>query len=439
MLLKNGGVGLMAYLNRRSVAVLGVPFDNVTMHEAMDLIEEKIDQQGFHQVATANVDFVVHALYDKALQEMLCSCDLIVSDGMPIVWASRLMGSRLKERVSGVDLVPRLAELSARRGYGIYLLGASEKSSRGAAEVLQQRFPGLRIVGRDAPPIARLADMDHEAILGRIERARPDILLVAMGHPKQEQWLAMHRHRLEVPLCMGVGASLDFLAGSVSRAPVWMQTSGLEWLYRAAQEPRRLAQRYLSDACGLVRHLPAQVAANAMQPRGAVSLVETHRQGVASVISVRGDLTGTVLKDFEGQLGRAYVDDCHIVLDLTQTGYIGLDSVGFLVHLAKAMHRAERQLWLTGIPSHVLRVFRAARMDHYFGSTSSVSDAIYRIQKSENRPPSNAITVHKFTPPGRDIRVQVERLKDFLRRIVLLSQGTRLSPDRPPTSNPATR
>ena len=430
----------MAYWNRRSVAVLGVPFDNVTMHEAMDLIEEKIDQQGFHQVATANVDFVIHALYDKALQETLCACDLIVSDGMPIVWASRLMGSRLKERVSGVDLVPRLAELSARRGYGIYLLGASEKSSRGAAEVLQQRFPELRIVGRDAPPISRLADMDHEAILSRIERARPDILLVAMGHPKQEQWLAMHRHRLNVPLCMGVGASLDFIAGSVSRAPLWMQTSGLEWLYRAAQEPRRLAQRYLSDACGLARHLPAQVAANAMQPRRAVdSSVETHRQGNASVISVRGDLIGTLLRDFEGQLGRAYVDDCHIVLDLAQTGYIGLDSVGLLVHLAKMMHSARRQLWLTSIPSHVLRVFRAARMDHYFGSTSSVSDAIYRIHKSENRPPAEAITVHKFTPPGRDIRVQVERLKDFLRRIVLLSQGTKLSPDRPRTSTPATR
>jgi N-acetylglucosaminyldiphosphoundecaprenol N-acetyl-beta-D-mannosaminyltransferase len=282
--------------------------------------------------------------------------------------------------------------------------------------------------------------MDHESILSRIEDARPDILLVAMGHPKQEQWLAMHRHRLKVPLCMGVGASLDFIAGSVSRAPVWMQSSGLEWLYRAAQEPRRLVQRYLSDACGLARHLPAQVAANAMQPRGtADSLVETHRQGNASVISVRGDLTGTLLRDLEGQLGLAYVDDCHIVLDLAQTGYVGLDAVGFLVHLAKMVHSAKRQLWLARIPSHVLRVFRAARMDHYFGTTSSVSDAIYRIHKSESRLPSEAITVHKFIPPGRDIRVQVEWLKDFLRRIVSLSQSTKLSAERPRTSTPAAR
>ncbi len=130
----------MSYRNRRSVAVLGVPFDNVTMHEAMDLIEEKIEEQGFHQVATANVDFIVNAIHDQSLQEMLCSCDLVVPDGMPIVWASRLMGSRLKERVSGVDLIPRLAELASKRRYGIYLLGASENSSRRASEVLKKRL-----------------------------------------------------------------------------------------------------------------------------------------------------------------------------------------------------------------------------------------------------------------------------------------------------------
>ena len=253
--------------NRRSVAVLGVPFDNVTMHEAMDLIEEQIEERGFHQVATANVDFVINAIRDRSLQEMLCSCDLVVPDGMPIVWASRLMGARLKERVSGIDLIPRLAELASKRCYGIYLLGASERSSQRAAEALKRRFPDLRIVGRYSPPVTPLAEMDHEAILRRIEEAQPDVLLVAMGHPKQERWLAMHRHRLKVPLCMGIGASLDFLAGEFSRAPMWMQSAGLEWLYRAAQEPRRLAQRYLTDAYGLARHLPVQVAASAIQPR----------------------------------------------------------------------------------------------------------------------------------------------------------------------------
>jgi N-acetylglucosaminyldiphosphoundecaprenol N-acetyl-beta-D-mannosaminyltransferase len=425
----------MSYWNRRSVAVLGVPFDNVTMNEAMDLIEEKIDERGFHQVATANVDFVIHAIYNPALQEMLCSCDLIVPDGMPIVWASRLMGCKLKERVSGVDLIPRLAELASRRGYGVFLLGASEESSRRASEALKGCFPELRIVGRYAPPLAPLAEMDHETILSRIEQARPDILLVALGHPKQEQWLAMHRHRLNVPLCMGVGASLDFLAGMVTRAPVWMQTAGLEWLYRAAQEPRRLAQRYLIDACGLARHLPAQVAAHAIQPRKLVnSTVITDRQESTSVICIRGSLTGGLLAEFEAQLCRAFQQNHHVVLDLSQTAYFGLDSLGFLTHFAKMMKRRKRQLWLSAMPPHVMRVFRAARMNHYFAGTTTVSDALYRVRKAEDRVFSDAMSVRTFASPARELNVQVELLKDLCRRIVFLSQSTKLSSNPPEAS-----
>jgi N-acetylglucosaminyldiphosphoundecaprenol N-acetyl-beta-D-mannosaminyltransferase len=430
----------MSDWNRRSVAVLGVPFDNVTMREALDVIEEKIEERGFHQVATANLDFAINAIHDQSLQEMLCSCDLIVPDGMPIVWASHLIGAKLKERVSGIDLIPRLAELASRRHYGIYLLGASERSSRRAAEVLKTRFPKLHIVGRDSPPLTSLSEMDHEMILRRIEQAQPDVLLVAMGHPKQERWLAMHRHRLKVPLCMGVGASLDFLAGEFSRAPIWMQTAGLEWLYRAAQEPRRLARRYLVDAYGLARHLPAQVAANAIQPRrGKKPTVLTDRQGNASVISISGNLTGSLVTEFEQQLDEAYQEDRHIVLDLAKTTYFGLDSLGLLVHLAKKMNDRERQLWLTAAPPHVIRVFRAARMHGYFGTTSTVSDALYRVRKSETCSASETIVVRSFTNPARDKHVQVEMLKALCRKIVFFSQATKFGTGRPSTSSSATR
>src|ERR1700756_5013050 len=145
-----------------SVAVLGVPINNVTMDEAVRIIEDKIESGGCHQVATANVDFLMNAIHDPELQNILCSCSLVVPDGMPILWSARLMGARLKERVCGIDLVPRLAELSARRGYSIYLLGASERSSQRAAEVLQERYPGLRIAGRYSPPVRPLERMNHE-------------------------------------------------------------------------------------------------------------------------------------------------------------------------------------------------------------------------------------------------------------------------------------
>src|ERR1700678_2264950 len=131
-----------------TVAVLGIPFNNVTMDETVALIEEQIREGGFHQVATANVDFLKNALRNKELRDILCSCEMIVPDGMPVVWISRLLGTPLKERVGGIDLVERLAGVSARRGYGVFLLGASDVRSQRAARALKQRYPDLRIVGR---------------------------------------------------------------------------------------------------------------------------------------------------------------------------------------------------------------------------------------------------------------------------------------------------
>src|ERR1700760_151028 len=234
-----------------SVAILGVPFHSVTIEEAIGFIEEKVDEGGFHQIATANVDFLMNSMQDKELQKILFSCDLIVPDGMPVLWAAKLLGASLKERVCGVDLVPQLAKLCVRRHFSMFLLGASEKVSARAEENLKQRFPGLRIAGGYSPPVQPLEMMNHQEILDRIAAAKPDILLVAFGNPKQEKWLAMHRDQLNVPVCIGVGGSLDCVAGAVPRAPQWMRSSGLEWLYRVAQEPRRLLHRYVHDAIGL--------------------------------------------------------------------------------------------------------------------------------------------------------------------------------------------
>jgi N-acetylglucosaminyldiphosphoundecaprenol N-acetyl-beta-D-mannosaminyltransferase len=241
----------------------------------------------------------------------------------------------------------------------------------------------------------------------------------------------MHRDRLNVPLCMGVGASLDFLAGEVQRAPLWMQSAGLEWLYRAAREPRRLAQRYLADAYGLARHLPAQLAANAIQPRRVLApIIETARRGNASVISVQGDLTGASLAELEGHICRAFEDDRHIVLDLESTTYFGLDSLGLLVHLAKMMKACKRQLWLAGAPSHVVRLLHASRMSRYFVSAPNVEDAMYRIRKAETRSAPDPHITAALTHSARDLQVRVELLKDFCRRIVSFSQTTRLAAPR---------
>lgn len=403
-----------------TVAVLGVPFHSVTMDETVALIEEQIREGGFHQVATANVDFLKNSMHDKSLRDILCSCEMIVPDGMPVVWISRLIGTPLKERVGGIDLVERLAGVSARRGYGIFLLGASESRSQSAAKVLKQRYPDLRIVGRYSPEPKPLEKMDHEEILRRIEEARPDILMVAFGNPKQERWIAMHRDRLKVPVCIGIGGTLDMLSGTVPRAPQWMQRYGLEWLHRTLQEPRRLAARYLADAICLLQHLPGHVAASAAQPRhsGKPNIL-VQQVGNTKLISMIGDLRGATLDEFNACSRDACVEGMNIVLDMSQTGYLGPECLASLIRLEGWMRRRREQLWLAALPSHLSRVLRTGQLHNYFMTTTMVSDALYRTAKAEQR------LLASFSPAWElnrqdmaRVDVRVELLQDVCRRII---------------------
>jgi len=374
----------MQSLKSGSVAILGVPIDNVTMNGALEEIEAEIDEGGFHQIATANVDFLINSISDLELKEILCACDLVLADGMPLVWASRLMGASLQERVSGSDLVPRLVELAAARGYGIFLLGSTEASSNGAEQWIRRNHPKARLVGHHCPAFAELDEMDHEEILGRIEDARPDILLVAFGSPKQEKWLAMHRNRLQVPACIGVGCSLDLLAGLSPRAPQWMQKHGLEWLFRTCLEPARLGLRYARDASGLARYMTAQLAATAAQERRiALNSITEETIGQATVLRVAGGLAGGPVAGFEEEARLAVVDGHHLVLDLADTAYLGPDALGALIHLGSAAKFHHREMWLTGLRPSLRRLMQATRLESNFRTAPKVADALRRMAPAE--------------------------------------------------------
>jgi N-acetylglucosaminyldiphosphoundecaprenol N-acetyl-beta-D-mannosaminyltransferase len=390
------------------------------MDEAVAAIEEQIREGGFHQVATANVDFLKNAMQHSDLRDILCSCEMVVPDGMPIVWVSRLIGTPLKERVSGIDLVERLADVSARRGYGVFMLGASEQCSQRAARVLRQRYPDLRIVGRHSPEPQPLEKMDHEEILRRIEEARPDILLVAFGNPKQEKWISMHRDRLKVPVCIGVGGSLDFISGTVPRAPRWMQSSGLEWLHRTLQEPKRLALRYLSDTLCLLKHLPAYLAATSAQPKmRSESSIEVQQVGNTKLISMIGNLEGRALDDFKAYSRDACAEGMNIVLDMSRTAYLGAESLGSLIHLESQMRQRREQLWLAGIPAHLGRILRTGQLQNYFMTTTMVSDALYRTAKAEQRMLARfAADLGLPRQEAAYVDVRMEMLQNVCRRII---------------------
>ena len=228
---------------RKLLIILGVPIDDLNMAQALERLESFIltgrATGRSHQIATINADFVVNSLHDPELRRILQESDMATADGMPLVLGARLLGVQLADRVTGADLVPALAERSAQQGYSLFLLGARPGVGARAAEILQERFPGLRIAGVISPPNLPIEQMDA-SILDQIKAARPDILLVAFGNPKQEKWIAAHREPLGVPVQIGVGGTFDVLSGNTRRAPLLFQKARLEWLWRVLANPRKI-------------------------------------------------------------------------------------------------------------------------------------------------------------------------------------------------------
>jgi N-acetylglucosaminyldiphosphoundecaprenol N-acetyl-beta-D-mannosaminyltransferase len=226
------------------VTLFGVTIDNLTMAETVDRIEQMIRDGGVHQHVVINVDKVVKMESNPDLRKTILDCDLITTDGQPIVWVSKLLGSPLKQRVTGVDLFGALMAHCAERGLHPYLLGARQEVVARTVEVLKGKYPKLQLAGwRNGYWSA----MEEDRVIEEIKKARPDILCIAMGSPKQELFLQKWKQELRVPFVMGVGGSFDVTAGVLKRAPRWMQNCGLEWLYRLGQEPRRLWRRYLKE------------------------------------------------------------------------------------------------------------------------------------------------------------------------------------------------
>ena len=245
--------GLLGPPDFEQVRIWGLPLARLTFDQTVDLVDRLIRRRRPGFFITANLHYAMLTDRDPRLPAVNQRAAFIVADGMPLVWYSRLTGRSLPERVAGSDLIYRLCGRAAERGHRLFLLGGAPGVAQQAAEELTQRYPGLRIAGIEAPMISEMTPEQHDQLIGRIRQARPDLLLVAFGQPKGELWLAEHCRQLDVPVCVQVGASFDFVAGRVERAPRWIQRIGMEWVYRIAQEPKRMVPRYGRDAAFLVK------------------------------------------------------------------------------------------------------------------------------------------------------------------------------------------
>ena len=230
------------------IPFMGIHVDNLTMNEAVTAVDELIREKKDAYVVTPNCDHMIQLEKDTELQQVYSDADLVVCDGKPLIWISKWLGNPIREKISGSDLFPRLCALAAEKGYTMFFLGAAEGVAATAAKILENKYPGLRVDGTYSPPKAsEKNDAEMNKIRTMITSAKPDMLIVALGAPKQEKFIYHNRSIIHVPVSLGLGATLDFEAGNVKRAPKWMSAIGLEWFYRFTQEPKRLFKRYFID------------------------------------------------------------------------------------------------------------------------------------------------------------------------------------------------
>ena len=261
----------------RAAIILETRIDALGMDEVLDRVEAMIAGPHPCHIITANVDHVVGNHRRPSLRAIFARAALTVPDGVPLLWAARLLKTPLAGRVNGTDLMERLGDLAARKGFSIFLLGGRAGSAAAASRRLQERFPGLRICGHCAPHLGfeeRLAEND--ALRALLRKKRPHILFVSLGYPKGIRWIDENQAACGIPLAIEVGGSFRYVAGEMRRAPRWMQRHGLEWLWRLGHEPRRLWKRSLLRDLPffyyLLRQVWAQTAPGANEPRAAASL-----------------------------------------------------------------------------------------------------------------------------------------------------------------------
>ena len=228
--------------------LLNTYVNNVNMAETVEAIESMIVNGGKHYIVAINVDVVMKIEEDKYLKEITDKADMVLVDGKPLVWIANYHKHPIKAKISGSDLVPLLCKVAAEKNYSVFIIGGKDGIAEQAKKKLEERHPGIDIVGTYAPPFGFEKDgVELQKINEMVSSVHPDLLIACFGCPKQEKWIYENYQKYDAKVSICAGATVDFLAGNVNRAPKWMSEVGLEWFYRFLQEPKRMFKRYFID------------------------------------------------------------------------------------------------------------------------------------------------------------------------------------------------
>lgn len=235
---------------------LNTYINNLTMNETIENIEYMIQNKKNSYVVPINVDVVMKIENDEKLKRIIDEADMVLVDGKPLIWISKIKKNKIKEKVSGSDLVPKLCEISNKKGYSIFIIGGKEGVAEAAKQKLKEKYSNINIVGTYAPPFGFENDQEELNKINKIiSSVKPDLLFACFGCPKQEKWIYDNYNKYGAKVSICAGATVDFLAGNIKREPKWMSDCGLEWFYRFLQEPKRLFKRYFIDDMKIIKLL----------------------------------------------------------------------------------------------------------------------------------------------------------------------------------------
>lgn len=380
----NGVIEPNTYPANPAIAILGVPFDNVTPDEAAVLIGHMLGSRQPHYLVTADIDFAVQAQSDDELRRILFDAHLVLCDGAPLAWASRLLGNSLPERLVGSDLPPLLLRIATEKNLRLFFLGATAAAADQVVAKLKAKHPKLNVTGA-APDSLNLLNMDHEALRKRIVEARPDLLFVALGCPVQEKWIAMNYQVLCIPIVVGVGATAEFLAAQTSDSELGFTT-------RLARFPRRLFQRYIGDPWIFSWILLAQwwqlrprPAAGPVQVSAPVKDEETWQW-----IRLPEHLDLAAIRNDVLLVDQVLADGRHCLLQLDKVEFIDSTGIGLLIRLHKKIRATGSQLILLDPSPAVKRALALMHLQDFF-ATATDFDSAQQLIESREREAAQAV------------------------------------------------
>ncbi|MEM1221884.1 MAG: WecB/TagA/CpsF family glycosyltransferase [Verrucomicrobiota bacterium] len=390
--------------------LLGLPFHVITMDETIDDAVAHIEARKPGYYITANADFIAQAYDNEALKDILFHADRVVCDGMPLVWLSHYFKPVLPERVAGSDMVFRLFKEAGARSWKVYFLGSDEETLAQTKAILAKDYPEMEVVGTFSPPFGSVDSWPNEEILKEIEATKPDLLLVAVGCPKQEYWISKFYKEASIPLSIGIGASLDFICGTQTRAPVWVQKIGMEWMWRMLSNPKRLMKRYAKDLYYLF------VLANRQRKLTAKTLMmvseEPRFQEEARPNPPTHSEHAGVEHDchwlaWKGEVERGTVEEQAlpssyskpVFLDLSAVTFMDSTGIGLLAKVARESRAAGVIFGLIHPSEVVEKVIKAMHLDAQFPAYHDKREAVDFLKQELGPPKSLVEKLVKLPPP----------------------------------------